>query len=49
MKRKDKKEKYIQMRGESQDLMKRFDMEMKMARKQPKIYYSQEGQIKTVK
>lgn len=49
MKRKDKKEKYIQLRGESQDLMKKFDMEMRMARNQPKIYYSQEGAIKNIK
>lgn len=49
MKRKDKKEKYIQVRGDSQDLMRRFDLEMRMARKQPKIYYSQEGEIKNVK
>lgn len=49
MKRKDKKEKYTQLRGDSQDLMKRFDLEMRMARKQPKIYYSQEGAIKDVK
>lgn len=49
MKRKDKKEKYIRLRGDSQDVEKKFDMEMRMVRNLPKIYYSEEGGIKNVK
>lgn len=49
MKRKDKKEQYIQHRGESGDVkevIKNYDLEMRIVRKVPKTYYSSEGALK---
>lgn len=45
MKKVDKKAQTIQYRGEAKEIMKNYDLEMKMVRRVPKVYYSREGQM----
>lgn len=43
------KKQNFQHREDVQELMRIYNLEMQEARKQPKLYYSQEGEVKRVK
>lgn len=49
MKKKNMKDQNIQLRGEVKEIMINYDLEMKVVRKVPKTYYSNEGTIKSIK
>ncbi|MGE5418840.1 MAG: hypothetical protein ACM3UT_01585 [Chloroflexota bacterium] len=49
MKKKEKKEKYTQYRGQDKDLIKNYTIEMQIARRSPKVYYSREGALKAIR
>ncbi len=49
MKKKEKKEKYINYRGEDKILERNYNIEMQIARRGPKIYYSKDGALKSIK
>jgi hypothetical protein len=49
MKKKNMKEQSIQLRGEVREILNNYDLEMKVVRKVPKTYYSNEGTIKSIK
>jgi hypothetical protein len=50
MKKIDKKAQPIQYRGEVKELIKNYDLEMKVVSRVPKVFYSMEGKmIKTEK
>lgn len=49
MKKKNLKDQNIQLRGEVKEVFTNFSLEMKVVRKVPKTYYSNEGTIKSIK
>lgn len=49
MKNKVKKEKYAQYHGQDKDLIKNYTMEMQIVAKSPKVYYSRDGLLKSIK
>lgn len=49
MKTKERKEKHVQYRGDNRDLMRNYTMEMQAARRSPRIYYSKDGRLKSIK
>jgi hypothetical protein len=49
MRRKNKKEQFIQLRGNVKEVLRNYDLEMKIVHKVPKSYYSSEGTLKTIR
>lgn len=45
MKKIDKKAQKTEYRGEVKELMRNYDLEMKVVRRVPKVYYSREGEL----
>ncbi|HEX2970654.1 MAG TPA: hypothetical protein VHO46_16270 [Bacteroidales bacterium] len=49
IKTKEKKKKPVQYRGEDRNLIKNYTLEMQIARRGPKIYYSEDGGLKEIR
>jgi hypothetical protein len=46
MRKKDKKEQVIQLRGNVKEVLRNYDLEMKLVHKVPRSFYSSEGTLK---
>ncbi|HLN55796.1 MAG TPA: hypothetical protein VK207_07375 [Bacteroidales bacterium] len=49
MKNKEKKVKYTQYHGQDKDLIRNYTIEMQIVAKSPKVYYSRDGLLKSIK
>lgn len=49
MTKKYRKEQNIQHGGDVKEVIKNYDLELRLIRKVPKTYYSKEGAVKTIK